>query len=236
MMNYNKNEKLVITIACSFTAVVVLVFTLMEGDLKSKEEHYVSRVSSSKSEINISKDDYEIIKQEEKDGINTFIILEKKNFDKVEMGQLSKNIIKDMNKNFNIYIFDDKEKAQDFNYEADKAQTLIKSVDKQQVAIQTYHTIKEEPKSVPQYYAVESIKDVNGKTQISLSLESIKQPEKALSQMKFLGETIKDLNKDKKIEKLEIKAFSKNNQDSSWEYTSENKNLVIQNELVEIQN
>ncbi|MDM8127895.1 hypothetical protein QUV80_05340, partial [Paraclostridium benzoelyticum] len=111
---------------------------------------------------------------------------------------------------------------------------VIKAVDQQQVEIQTYHTIKEEPKSVPQYYAVESIKDVDGKTQISLSLESIKQPEKALSQMKFLGETIKDLNKDKKIENLEIKAFSKDSQAPNWEYTSENKSLVIQNELAEI--
>lgn len=234
MMKYKKNEKLVIAIACSLTAVVVVGFTLMGGSFKSKEEHYVSRVSSSKSEINISKSDYEIIKQEEKGGINTFVVLEKKNFNKEEMGQLSKNIIKDMNKNFNIYIFDDKEKAQDFNYEADKTQTLIKAVDQQQVEIQTYHTIKEEPKSIPQYYAVEAIKDVDGKTQISLSLESIKEPEKALSQMKFLGETIKNLNKDKKIEKLEIKAYSKNEQAPNWEYTSENKSLVIQNELVEI--
>lgn len=234
MMNYKKNEKLIITIACLLTVVVVLGFTLMGGQLKSKEEHYVSKVSSSKSQITISKDDYEIIKEEEKDGIDTFIILEKKNFNKEEMGQLSKNIIKDMNKNFNIYIFDDKEKAQNFNYETDKTQTLIKAIDQQQVGIQTYHTIKEEPKSVPQYYTVESIKDVNGKTQVSLSLESIKEPGKALSQMKFLGETIKDLNKDKKIEKLEIKAYSKNNKAPNWEYTSEYKSLVIQNELVEI--
>lgn len=234
MMKYKRNEKLVIAIACSLTVVVVLGFTLMGGSFKSKEEHYVSRVSSSKSQITISKDDYEIIKEEEKDGINTFIILEKKNFNKEEMGQLSKNIIKDMNKNFNIYIFDDKEKAQNFNYEKDKTQTLIKAVDQQQVEIKTYHTIKEEPKSVPQYYAVESIKEVDGKTQISLSLESIKEPEKALSQMKFLGETIKNLNKDKKIEKLEIKAYSKNEQAPNWEYTSENKSLIIQNELVEI--
>ncbi|GAA0099869.1 hypothetical protein UT300012_05830 [Paraclostridium bifermentans] len=234
MMKYKKNEKLVITIACSLTAVLVLGFTLMGGSLKSKEEHYVSRVSSSKSQITISKDDYEIIKEEEKDGVNTFIILEKKNFNKEEMGQLSKNIIKDMNKNFNIYIFDDKEKAQNFNYEVDKTQTLIKAVDQQQVEIQTYHNIKEEPKSVPQYYAVESIKEVDGKTQISLSLESIKEPEKALSQMKFLGETIKNLNKGKKIGNLEIKAYSKNEQSPNWEYTSENKSLVIQNELVEI--
>lgn len=234
MMNHKKNEKFIIAIACFLTVIVVLGFTLISGSLKSKEEQYVSKVSRSKPQITISKDDYEIIKKEEKDGINTFIILEKKNFNKEEMGQLSKNIIKDMNKNFNIYIFDDKEKAQDFNYEADKTQTLIKAVDQQQVEIQTYHTIKEEPKSVPQYYAVESIKDVDGKTEISLSLESIKEPEKALSQMKFLGETIKDLNKDKKIEKLEIKAYSKNNQAPNWEYTSENKSLVIQNELVEI--
>ncbi|WP_278548733.1 hypothetical protein [Paraclostridium bifermentans] len=233
-MKYKKNEKLVITIACSLTVVVVLGFTLMGGSFKSKEEHYVSRVSSSKSQIIISKDDYEIIKEEEKDGVNTFIILEKKNFNKEEMGQLSKNIIKDMNKNFNIYIFDDKEKAQDFNYEKEKTQTLIKAVDQQQIEIKTFYTIKEEPESVPQYYAVESIKDVDGQTQISLSLESIKEPEKALSQMKFLGQTIKDLNKDKKIENLEIKAFSKNEQAPNWEYTSENKSLIIQNELVEI--
>lgn len=234
MMNYKKNEKLVITIACSLTVVVVLGFTLMGGSIKSKEEHYVSKVSSFKSEINISKDDYEIIKQEEKDGINTYVVLEKKNFNKEEMGQLSKNIIKDMKKKFNIYIFDNKEQAQKFNYENDKIQTLIKSVNAQQVDIQTYYTIKGEVKSVPQYYAVESIKDVNGKTQISLSLENIKEPEKAFSQMKFLGETIKDLNKDKKIENIEMKAYSKGDKSPSWEYKSENKNLVIQNQSVEI--
>ncbi|MDO7204749.1 hypothetical protein Q5M85_11955 [Paraclostridium bifermentans] len=209
MMKYKKNEKLVIAIACSLTAVVVVGLHSWEDHLNQKEEHYVSRVSSSKSEINISKSDYEIIKEEEKDGINTFVVLEKRTLIKRKWDNFQ-NIIKDMNKNFNIYIFDDKEKAQNFNYEADKTQTLIKAVDQQQVEIQTYHTIKEESKSIPQYYAVEAIKDVNGKTQISLSLESIKEPEKALSQMKFLGETIKNLNKDKKIEKLEIKAYSKN--------------------------
>lgn len=234
MMNYKKNERLVITIACFLTVVLVLGFTLMGGSLKFKEEHYVSRVSSSKSEINISKDDYEIIKQEEKDGINTFIVLEKKNFNKEEIGQLSKNIIKDMNKNFNIYIFGDKEKAQNFNYEITQTQTFVKPVDQQQIEIRTYHTVLEETKSVPQYYAVESIKEVDGKTQISLSLESIKEPKKALSQIKFLGQTIKDLNKDKNIESLEIKAYSKDHQAPNWEYTSENKSLVIQNELVEI--
>ena len=233
-MNYKKNEKLVITIACTLTVIVVLGFTLMGGAFKSKEEDYVSKVSSSNSEIKISKDDYEIIKEEEKDGVNTFIVFEKKKFNKEEMGQLSKNIIKDMNKDFNIYIFDDKEQAQNFNYEINKIQKLIKPIDQQQLEIKTYHTIKEEPNSIPQYYAVESIKDTNGKTQISLSLENIKQPEKALSQMKFLGETIKELNKDKNIQMLEIKAYSQNNQLSNWKYTSKNKSLVIQNELVEI--
>lgn len=233
-MNYKKNEKFVVTIACSLTVVVVLGFTLMGGDLKSKEEHYVSKVSSSKSEINISKDDYEIIKQEDKDGINTFIVLQKKKFNKEEIGQLSKNIIKDMGKNFNIFIFDDKEKAQDFKYEINKIQILVKPINHQQIEVKTYHTVKEEVKSIPQYYAVESIKEVNGITQISLSLQNIKEPEKALSHIKFLGEIIKDLNKDKKIEKIDIKAYSKDHQTPNWEYTSENKSLVIQNELVEI--
>lgn len=234
MMNYKKNEKLVITIACTLTAIVVLGFTLMGGSFESKEEGYVSKVSSSNSEIKISKDDYEIIKEEEKDGVNTFIVFEKKKFNKDEMGQLSKNIIKDMNKDFNIYIFDDKEQAQNFNYKINKIQKLIKPIDQQQLEIKVYHTIKEEPKSIPQYYAIESIKDTNGKTQISLSLENIKQPEKALSQMKFLGEKIKELNKDKNIQVMEMRAYSQNNQFSNWEYTSENKSLVIQNELVEI--
>lgn len=233
-MRYKNNEKVIVTIACAITVVIVLGFTLMQGALNSNAEQYVSKQSNTKSEINISKEDYELIKQEEKNKIQTYIVLEKKKFNSDEISQLTKQLVKDTNKKFELYIFDDKEKAKNFDYNKEQVQLLVKPTDQQCIEIQNYYIVKNEIESVPQYYAVESIKEKNKIAHIKLNIEKIEKPEQALSHIKFLGQTIKDLNKDKQIENLEIKAYYKEESDTRWEYTSENKNLIIHNEIVQL--
>lgn len=235
-MNYKNREKLIIAIACSFTIVLVIAFTLIGGKFKLKEEQYVSRIDNEKTEINISQNDYKIIKKEEKKGINTFVILEKKNFNKYEIGELTKKLIKDFDKDFNIYIFDKEEDAKDFNYENEKIYKVVNPVDQQEIQIQTYNKVKVEIENIPQNYEVKDIKIEKGITKVVLKIDDIKEPQKALGEIKFLGETIKDLNKDKRIEKMEIIAETKDNQDLIWKYSSENKSLITQNELLEILN
>lgn len=233
-MKSKKNEKVIIGLACGLTVVIVLGFTLMQGTIKSKEKKYTSKESNIKTESTISKDDYKIINQEEKDGIQKFVVLEKKKFNTEEISVLTNNIIKDTNKKFEIYLFDNEEKAKNFNYKKEETQTTIKPIDKDKIEIQNYYIVKEETNNAPQYYSVESIKEANGLTKIELNIESTEKPKKALGEMKFLGQSIKDLNKEKNLENLEIKAYCKDEKDPKWVYTSENKNLIIHNETTEL--
>lgn len=232
-MDYKRRERIIIFLACCITIVIVLGFTIITGQFKSKDQNYISRISNEKNNVDISENDYEIIRKDKKNEVDTFVILEKKKLNKYEIVQLAKIIVKDLNKNFNIYIFDDKEEAKGFNYEDEKIKKVARHLDQQEMQIQTYYTVKKEIESIPKNYSVDLIENKNGKIKISLTLENVKNPESALSQIKFLGEIIKKLNKDKQIESLEIKADSRDYTDLSWEYSSQNKKIIIKNETVE---
>lgn len=233
MINKKNNEKVIVLGACVVTVLIVVGFTLIQGNLKSKEEeHYVSKQSNTNSDINLSKNDYEVIKEENKNNIPMYIVLEKRKLSSRAIGQLTKQIVKN-NKNFNIYIFNDKEKAKKFDYDQNEIEILIKPKE-EKIEVQNYYIVQKEIQSIPQYYSVESIKEKDNTAIINLELEENQTPKKALSQIKFLGETIKNLNKDKNIEKLHIKVYYKNDKDVKWEYTSENKTLIIHNEIVEL--
>lgn len=232
-MKYKDNkEKVVIITACAITVMVVLGFTLIQGTAKSKENEYVSKQTNVKSQI--SENDYEIIKKQEKDNKQIFIVLEKRKLNSSEMAELTNQLVKDNSKNFEIYLFDNKEKANNFEYAKNQIQTLIKPSDKNNIQIEDYYIVNKEIENTPQYYSVESIKESQGKTKIELDLKETKKPEEALAQIKFLGENIKELNPDKNLNNLEIKAYYKENKDSSWEYTSQEKQLIIHNELVDL--
>jgi hypothetical protein len=234
MRSKNNKEKIIITIACTMTVVIVLGFTLMQGTMKSKESEYVSNQTNTNLKSNISKDDYEILDKQEKDGKQIFIVLEKRKFNSKEIADLTNQVVKDTNKKFDIYLFDNKEKANNFEYLEEQTQTLVQPIDKNSIKIQDYYLIDKELETVPQYYAVESIKESKGKTKIELSIENVKNPEQALGQIKFLGQTIKELNPDKELGDLEITAYSKDDKNPSWKYTSDNKKLIINNEVVEL--
>lgn len=233
MRNKKNNEKLIVLGACIITVLVVVGFTFIQGNLKSKaEEHYVSKQSNVNLDTNLSKNDYEVIKEDNKDNISKYIILEKRNLSSEEIVQLTKQIVKN-NKNFEIYIFNDKEKSKQFDYNKNEIEILVKPKERGKLNIQNYYLVEKEIKSIPQYYSVESIKEKDNTAIIDLDLEENERPEKVLSQIKFLGQSIKDLNKDKKIENLDIKAYYKDIKEIKWEYKSEDKNLIIHNEIVQ---
>ena len=62
-----KNENKIIIIACALTVIVVLGFTLMQGNVKSKENTYVSKQVDSNKDLKLTKEDYEIVKKDRKD-------------------------------------------------------------------------------------------------------------------------------------------------------------------------
>ena len=233
MKSRNSKEKGIIILACTMTVVIVLGFTLMQGTIKSKDNKYVSKQVNKIANINISKNDYEILDSKQNDKKQTLVILEKREFTPEEIAALTNQVIKDKN-NFEIYLFDNKEKAENFEYEEKQIQTLVQPSEKNQINIQNYYTVEEETESVPQYYAVESIKEEKGKTKIEISIEDATNPEKALAQIKFLGQEIKELNPKKELNDLEIITYYKGDEGPSWKYTSENKQLIIHNELVQL--
>ncbi|WP_373598241.1 hypothetical protein [Paraclostridium bifermentans] len=233
MKSRNSKEKGIIILACTMTVVIVLGFTLMQGTVKSKDNKYVSKQINKSTNINISKNDYEILDSKQDDKKQTLVILEKRKFTPEEIAALTNQVIKDKN-NFEIYLFDNKEKVENFEYEEKQIQTLVQPSEKNQINIQNYYTVEEETESVPQYYAVESIKEEEGKTKIEISIEDATNPEKALAQIKFLGQEIKELNPKKELNDLEIITYYKGDEGPNWKYTSENKQLIIHNELVQL--
>ena len=79
----NKSESKIVILACIFTVISVLGFVLMQGNIKSKGNEYVSKKSKLK-EIELTTDDYELIKRDKKDNENIFIVLEKRNFPEID--------------------------------------------------------------------------------------------------------------------------------------------------------
>lgn len=233
MKSRNSKEKGIIILACTMTVVIILGITLMQGTIKSKDNKYVSKQIDKSTNINISKNDYEILDTKQNDKKQTLVILEKRKFTPEEIAALTNQVIKDKN-SFEIYLFNNKEKAESFEYEENQIQTLVQPSEKNQISIQDYYTVEKEVETTPQYYAVESIKEEKGKTKIEISIEDATNPEKALAQIKFLGQEIKELNPGKELNDLEIITYYKGDEGPNWKYTSENKKLIIHNELVQL--
>lgn len=186
MKSKKSKEKRIIILACTVTVIIVLGITLMQGTVKSKDNKYISKQIDKITNINISKNDYEILDTKQNDKKQTLVILEKRKFTPEEIAALTNQVIKDKN-NFEIYLFDNKKKAENFEYEENQIQTLVQPSQKNKISIQDYYTVEKEVETVPQYYTVESIKEEKGKTKIEISIEDTTEPEKALAQIKFLG-------------------------------------------------
>ena len=229
----NKSETKVVIVACIFTVIIITLISLMQGSIKEKKSKYTPQKSKAMN-IELTNDDYELIRKDKKGNENIFIVLEKRNLNFKEMAYLVNELGKKSSEKFKVYIFNNKEKANDFEYEIEQIQTVAKPIDSKKVEIEEYHIINKEDKDEPQYYDIKSINNKDGKTKIEIDLKNTSNPETILGQIKFLGDNVRTLNKDKDLGILEIKAYFDEENSPSWEYTSENKNLIIYNQIVDV--
>ncbi|CEN89252.1 hypothetical protein [Paraclostridium sordellii] len=228
----NKSESKVIIVACICTVIIVLGFSLMQGSIKSKKSEYVE-VKSEIKNIELTKDDYELIRIDEKDNENIFIVLEKRNLTPKELAYLVNELGKKSSRKFKVYLFTDKEKSNDFEYRIDQIQTVAKPIDSNKIEIRKYYKVDKEVKDKPKHYTIKDIKEKDGNTFIEINLNSITNPEKAIGQIKFLGDNIRSLNHNKDLGTLYINAYFDEKASLSWNYTSENKNLIIHNQIID---
>ncbi|CEO09915.1 Uncharacterised protein [[Clostridium] sordellii] len=231
----NKSEIKVIVLACIFTVIIVLGFSLMQGNIKSKKSEYVSTKSDTKN-IELTKGDYELVRKDEKVDENTFIVLEKRELTPKEIAYLANELGKKSTGKFKVYLFNNKEKASNFEYETEQIQTIAKPIDSQKIGVEEYYNINKEVKDKPQNYTIKNINEKDGNTFIEIYFTNNTNPEKVLAQIKFLGDNIRNLNHNKDLGTLEIKAYYGEGKNSSWIYTSKNKNLIIHNQIVDLTN
>lgn len=229
----NKSEVKIIVVACIFTVVIVLGFSLMQGSIKSEKSKYVATKPDAKK-IDLTNADYELIKKDEKGNENIFIILKKRNLNPEESAYLANELGKKSSGKFKVYLFNNREKASDFEYKTEQIQTIAKPINSQKFEIEEYNIVNKEIKDKPQDYDIKSINKKDENTFVEINLKNTTDPEKALAQIKFLGENIRYLNHNNDLGTLEIKAYYDKINSSSWVYTSENKNLIIRNQIVDL--
>ena len=192
---------------------IVSGFTIVQGTIKAKEDNYISQ--QIQSEIKISKDSYEIIKNENIKEENKYVILQKEQLSSDEIALLAKEIAKENFDKFELYIFDNREKAINFNGLENQIEKIVRPIGND-IQIQTYNIIENEIESIPKNYEVKSVEPKESITKIELEIESTDKPETALAEVKFLGQSIKDLNSDKNLGNLNIQAYHINDRNVSW--------------------
>ena len=231
MNSKSKKEKQIIIATCIATVGIVSGFTIVQGTIKAKEDNYISQ--QIQSEIKISKDSYEIIKNENIKEENKYVILQKEQLSSDEIALLAKEIAKENFDKFELYIFDNREKAINFNGLENQLEKIVAPIGND-IQIQTYNIIENEIESIPKNYEVKSVEPKESITKIELEIESTDKPETALAEVKFLGQSIKDLNSDKNLGNLNIQAYHINDRNVSWNYSSANKSRIIKTEIVEM--
>lgn len=235
MHNKKKKEKKIIAVTCVATIAVAAGFTAMQGTIKQKEDKYVSQQTETQTETEISKDSYEIIDNKNLKEENTYIIVQKKQLSSQNIATLAQQIAKENTENFKLYIFEDKEKATNFDGSESQIEKIVIPTGND-IQIQTYNIVENEIETTPNNYEIKSVKPNENNTKIELEIEATDKPEKALAEIKFLGQSIKELNKEKDVElgNLKIQAYHIDNKNISWNYSSENKSRIIKNEIVEM--
>ena len=229
----NKNESKIVILACLFTVFIVIGFSLMQGSIKSNKSDYAVKKSDTKN-IELTKDDYEIIKKDEKNNVKIFVVLEKRNLNPKETACLANELGEKLSGKFKVYLFDDKNKAANFEYKTEQIQKIVKPIDSKKVEIEEYHITDKELEVEPQYYVIKNIDKKDGKTNIEIELKNTDEPETVLAQIKFLAENIKNLNHNKDLGILEINAFYEGGNSPSWKYTSRDKNLIINSQIINL--
>ncbi|MGL5749817.1 MAG: hypothetical protein ACRCXT_04770, partial [Paraclostridium sp.] len=91
----NKKEKQIVAITAIATIVLVSSFTIMQGTIKNKEDKYISRDTQTQLDTEISKDSYEIIKNESLNKENEYVVLQKKKLSSQELALLTNEITKE---------------------------------------------------------------------------------------------------------------------------------------------
>lgn len=228
----NKTEKKIVTGSCIATIVIVLGITMSQGTVKKKDDTYTSKLEDIQATVKISKSDYEIIKQRKNKGKETLLVLQNKKFTKAELAALTNELRKDSNEELEIYLFDDAKDAKDFEYEDSQIQTLIKSKNSNTIEVLNYNIVENEIESEPRNYNIESVEKGEDSTKIEIATEKVENPQKALAQIKFLGDSVRESKSDEDLGDLKITTYYNDEKTKGWKYTSENKKLVMHSEII----
>lgn len=222
-------EKKIITLSILGTVLIILGFTLSQQSGTDSKE-YVSVTSDviSENKSEVSKDDYKIVSNDEKDGIITYNIHCKKDFNSKEIATLT-GILKEENKemtdNYRIYLFSTEEK---------EIEKRISPVGKNSIKISEYYTVENQIESIPKEFDILSVNKTGEYTFVESIIEDVDKPEVALAQIKFLGENIKKENANKEIGTLNIISYDSKDKTKGWEYDGKNKSQILRNQYEEM--
>lgn len=236
-MKTNKNEKKIVVVAVLGTILVTLGFTMMQGETKFNQSTYVSSENSN-VENNLSKDDYEVISKVDEGKQVVYSVFCKREFDSKDAAQLI-NHIKEENKsfkdNYEVYLFTDKEasvslKELSIEERSKSVERLVVSDSESSIKMIEYNKVDKEVDAIPKDYEILSMENIEGVTKIELMIEETDKADEALTKIKFLGQSIKELNPSKNISLLNIIAYTNEDKSESWEYDGNNKDIVIKNQ------
>ena len=240
-MKLNKKEKRIVSVAVLGTVVVTFGFTMIQGKSRFIQETYVSSENST-DEISLNKDDYELISRVDEGKQVVYSVFCKRELNSKEAAQLIRNLKSEEEKfkeNYEVYLFTDREvstsiKDRSIEERGKLVEKLVVPVDESNIKIMEYNNISEELGSIPSDYEVLSIESTEDVTKIEAILENVDKADEALAQIKFLGQSIKELNPSKNITLLNIIAYTDEDKSESWEYDGNYKNMVIKNQYEKI--
>lgn len=232
MKNIKEMDKKTIVIVIVSILVIIAGFLFIKGMLKKKDSEQISETEV-KSEIELSKDCYEIIKNKNIKEKNEYVVKVKQKLTNSQLTQLTNEVVKDTTQAYKLYIFDDEENATNFDKSEEDMQIVV-TPKEEKIQIQTYYTIDDGVSKSPKGYTIKSVETKNNITNIEITVDEAQDPESMLNEAKILGENIKKLNSKKNIEKLSIKINDRSNENAKWTYKSENKNTIIKTEIVEL--
>jgi len=239
-----RGSELKITVAVILgTIFVTLGFTLSQGETRVDDLFKKSNgqaVKSQQFEV-ISQDDYKIISQnvvEENEQIKSvYNIFMKDEIRPDQATYLSEKLYtesksKDKNiKVIQINIFKNEKNSKDYSGDISKInQSLIfsKDEDKSYLTIKKYNLITEKiENSIPKEFEVKGIKENNDFVHIDMKLPDTLEENEALYQIQFLIKKINQLNPNKNLDKVIVIAKPMKGEDTSWEYNSEYKDLIV---------
>ena len=243
-MSRLRGSEFKITVAAVLgTIFVTLGFTLSQGetrvdDLFKKNSGQV--IKSQQFEV-ISEQDYKIISENivEENGAKKSIynIVMKDEIRPDQANYLSedlykKSLTKDKSiKQTEINIFKNENNAKGYSGEISKISqgiVLVKDIDKSYITLKKYNLISEKlEESIPKEFKVKSIKQENDFVKININMPDTLEDKEALYQIEFLVKKIAQLNPGKNLDKVIAIAKPMDDEDTSWEYNSQYKDMIV---------